>query len=402
MELIRKIEILTQHIHALLAQVETLKIQESHQKQLNTEANDTIHRLTLASDKHVADMEALQHDLQRLREEHAETARNLSGAVDERMALSKASEEMHAKYQQLLSEIQQLRKNEETQLSLQFGKEKEQELLQAVNEDLKEQLMASQQLNGELQEQLQALRMQNRELESHTAELRSTNESLAQNNNVSAEKYQFELSALHSKISELEEQRAQLFQENKNLLTKIGVLEPQIQEKTEQADALLQELDRQKTQTEENDRAPEIARLQQQTGMLEARISNLLFEKELILKNQSHTPAPVDPPAAQPESAPSGNESDPRLELLYAELHDSRETNRQLEKRISQYIEMMNERSHQAEIMPQEPKNAEEQNKIIKLAQAIEGNSVASNMELKVKLGEMIKEIDRCIAKLSS
>lgn len=136
-------------------------------------------------------------------------------------------------------------------------------------------------------------------------------------------------------------------------------------------------------------------------AQLNAKISNMEFEKELMKKNMVLVDPPQPAKIADISNQGSGSNTD-QVHFLYAELQASQMAKEALEKQIHNYIEIIASQNKREEMNPLELKNLQEQNKIVKLAEAIEGNTVASNIELKQKLNEMIKEVDRCIAKLSS
>ena len=127
----------------------------------------------------------------------------------------------------------------------------------------------------------------------------------------------------------------------------------------------------------------------------------MIFENNLI--KQIANPIKQNQPVKIAEKAseqPSGSQN--QVHFLYAELQESQKAYLRLENQLNQYIEILSERQNMTNLEPDSLNNLQEQNKIVKLAEAIEGNTVTSNLELKQKLNEMIKEVDRCIAKLNS
>jgi hypothetical protein len=127
---------------------------------------------------------------------------------------------------------------------------------------------------------------------------------------------------------------------------------------------------------------------------------NYEFENELRQKVKNELEIIEPTKIAETEHEKPGSNDD-QVHFLYTELQASQARNLDLEKQLNTYIELLAEKGN-GSLGSEELKNLQEQNKISKLAEAIEGNSVASNLDLKQKLNEMIKEVDRCIAKLSS
>ena len=86
-------------------------------------------------------------------------------------------------------------------------------------------------------------------------------------------------------------------------------------------------------------------------------------------------------------------------------INEIREYVKGLQKSINGYRENEEKMASQLKILDEEKRNLQneinqlqEQVKLLKLAKQLEGDSVKDTKEVKLKINEMVREIDKCIA----
>ncbi len=401
MAILETINDISLRVSNILIQQQQLKTQAVNWENLYREATEVQKKLLEQGTTQSKQNETLITSVEELKLQLSKQKLELEEALTKQTEGSTENEKLKSHIAGITLELQLQKKQEEQQLSLHFGVEKEQEKLKALNEDLQEQLKASQLLNQELQEELQATKI------SMVEELADASTKLQQKNNLTdelskiKEKYQIDLSALHSKNSELETQLETFRVENQKISEskkELASINTQKAESIEFLTLQLTELETKISTTPINN--PDVY-LNSKIEQLTAQIHNLIFENNLI--KQLANPIKQNQPVKIAEKAseqPSGSQN--QVHFLYAELQESQKAYLRLENQLNQYIEILSERQNMTNLEPDSLNNLQEQNKIVKLAEAIEGNTVTSNLELKQKLNEMIKEVDRCIAKLNS
>ena len=401
MAILETINDISLRVSNILIQQQQLKTQAVNWENLYREATEVQKKLLEQGTTQSKQNETLITSVEELKLQLSKQKLELEEALTKQTEGSTENEKLKSHIAGITLELQLQKKQEEQQLSLHFGVEKEQEKLKALNEDLQEQLKASQLLNQELQEELQATKI------SMVEELADASTKLQQKNNLTdelskiEEKYQIDLSALHSKNSELETQLETFRVENQKISEskkELASINTQKAESIEFLTLQLTELETKISTTPINN--PDVY-LNSKIEQLTAQIHNLIFENNLI--KQLANPIKQNQPVKIAEKAseqPSGSQN--QVHFLYAELQESQKAYLRLENQLNQYIEILSERQNMTNLEPDSLNNLQEQNKIVKLAEAIEGNTVTSNLELKQKLNEMIKEVDRCIAKLNS
>lgn len=401
MAILETINDISLRVSNILIQQQQLKTQAVNWENLYREATEVQKKLLEQGTTQSKQNETLITSVEELKLQLSKQKLELEEALTKQTEGSTENEKLKSHIAGITLELQLQKKQEEQQLSLHFGVEKEQEKLKALNEDLQEQLKASQLLNQELQEELQATKI------SMVEELADASTKLQQKNNLTdelskiKEKYQIDLSALHSKNSELETQLETFRVENQKISEskkELASINTQKAESIEFLTLQLTELETKISTTPINN--PDVY-LNSKIEQLTAQIHNLIFENNLI--KQIANPIKQNQPVKIAEKAseqPSGSQN--QVHFLYAELQESQKAYLRLENQLNQYIEILSERQNMTNLEPDSLNNLQEQNKIVKLAEAIEGNTVTSNLELKQKLNEMIKEVDRCIAKLNS
>ncbi len=401
MAILETINDISLRVSNILIQQQQLKTQAVNWENLYREAIEVQKKLLEQGTTQSKQNETLITSVEELKLQLSKQKLELEEALTKQTEGSTENEKLKSHIAGITLELQLQKKQEEQQLSLHFGVEKEQEKLKALNEDLQEQLKASQLLNQELQEELQATKI------SMVEELADASTKLQQKNNLTdelskiKEKYQIDLSALHSKNSELETQLETFRVENQKISEskkELASINTQKAESIEFLTLQLTELETKISTTPINN--PDVY-LNSKIEQLTAQIHNLIFENNLI--KQLANPIKQNQPVKIAEKAseqPSGSQN--QVHFLYAELQESQKAYLRLENQLNQYIEILSERQNMTNLEPDSLNNLQEQNKIVKLAEAIEGNTVTSNLELKQKLNEMIKEVDRCIAKLNS
>jgi hypothetical protein len=401
MAILETINDISLRVSNILIQQQQLKTQAVNWENLYREATEVQKKLLEQGTTQSKQNETLITSVEELKLQLSKQKLELEEALTKQTEGSTENEKLKSHIAGITLELQLQKKQEEQQLRLHFGVEKEQEKLKALNEDLQEQLKASQLLNQELQEELQATKI------SMVEELADASTKLQQKNNLTdelskiKEKYQIDLSALHSKNSELETQLETFRVENQKISEskkELASINTQKAESIEFLTLQLTELETKISTTPINN--PDVY-LNSKIEQLTAQIHNLIFENNLI--KQIANPIKQNQPVKIAEKAseqPSGSQN--QVHFLYAELQESQKAYLRLENQLNQYIEILSERQNMTNLEPDSLNNLQEQNKIVKLAEAIEGNTVTSNLELKQKLNEMIKEVDRCIAKLNS
>ena len=401
MAILETINDISLRVSNILIQQQQLKTQAVNWENFYREATEVQKKLLEQGTTQSKQNETLITSVEELKLQLSKQKLELEEALTKQTEGSTENEKLKSHIAGITLELQLQKKQEEQQLSLHFGVEKEQEKLKALNEDLQEQLKASQLLNQELQEELQATKI------SMVEELADASTKLQQKNNLTdelskiKEKYQIDLSALHSKNSELETQLETFRVENQKISEskkELASINTQKAESIEFLTLQLTELETKISTTPINN--PDVY-LNSKIEQLTAQIHNLIFENNLI--KQLANPIKQNQPVKIAEKAseqPSGSQN--QVHFLYAELQESQKAYLRLENQLNQYIEILSERQNMTNLEPDSLNNLQEQNKIVKLAEAIEGNTVTSNLELKQKLNEMIKEVDRCIAKLNS
>ena len=93
------------------------------------------------------------------------------------------------------------------------------------------------------------------------------------------------------------------------------------------------------------------------------------------------------------------------MERGISAINEIREYVKGLQKSINGYRENEEKMASQLKILDEEKRNLQneinqlqEQVKLLKLAKQLEGNSVKDTKEVKLKINEMVREIDKCIA----
>ncbi len=401
MAILETINDISLRVSNILIQQQQLKTQAVNWENLYREATEVQKKLLEQGTTQSKQNETLITSVEELKLQLSKQKLELEEALTKQTEGSTENEKLKSHIAGITLELQLQKKQEEQQLSLHFGVEKEQEKLKALNEDLQEQLKASQLLNQELQEELQATKI------SMVEELADASTKLQQKNNLTdelskiKEKYQIDLSALHSKNSELETQLETFRVENQKISESKKELASINTQKAESIEFLTLQLTKLETKISTTPINNPDVYLNSKIEQLTAQIHNLIFENNLI--KQLANPIKQNQPVKIAEKAseqPSGSQN--QVHFLYAELQESQKAYLRLENQLNQYIEILSERQNMTNLEPDSLNNLQEQNKIVKLAEAIEGNTVTSNLELKQKLNEMIKEVDRCIAKLNS
>lgn len=401
MAVLEKIQEINLRVADLIKQQQQFKAQAQNWEHLYKEATDIQKRLLNQNTETAKANDELRQELDSVKSNLNTSEQEQSQWLETMTQLEAEATTLKSQLQTSQSELTNLRAQQEQQLSMHFGAEKEQEQLKALSEDLKEQLHASQQLNGELQSELQLAKINLVEEQAILNGIRQQNGSLEKELNQLKEKYQHEISELHSQQAALTQQLDKAGAEQRMLQENLLAISESENKKIMALELLQQQLEEMETKSSLPVEPVESEHLNSRIAQLMAHIANLEFEKELLKQNQISHPVPVikeEAAPVQPEAA--GNQH--QMEFLYAELKASQAANSELERQIHQYIERLATQQSATKEESTELKNLAEQNKIVKLAEAIEGNTVASNIELKQKLNEMIKEVDRCIAKLSS
>ncbi len=401
MAFIEKIQDINLRVAKIIKQQQQLKSQAQNWENLYKEATDVQKKLIEQGTENAKKNEALNSAISNLKTEIGTWEQKHELQKEKEKDLSSENARLKTQYQTLSNELNALRLREEQQLSLHFGAEKEQEQLLAIGEDLKEQLQASQLLNAELQTNLQNAKVTLVEEQAMANNTTQQKNSLEKEVIQLKERYQSQISELHSKISHKENQTEKLGIENRKLQENITLLEQSNEEKQQEITVFQDTLGEMEALLALPPAPHESDFLKTRLEQLTAQIANLEFEKELMRKTYADTEHTRPIKIAEATNQGSG-ENDDKSHFLYTELQASQANNSVLENQIHSYIEIIAQYSKKLEIETDKLKNIEEQNKIVKLAEAIEGNSVTSNIELRQKLNEMIKEVDRCIAKLSS
>jgi chromosome segregation ATPase len=394
---IEKLHDINLRVADIMKQQQQLKTQSLNWEKLYKEATDVQKKLIEQSTEYAKRNDMLNTNIENLQKEINERGSQQQQWSITHETLLAENISLSAQLQTLTAEFQALKAREESQLSMKFGVEKEQELLKAINEDLQEQLIASQKLNSELQEELQALKITLVEEQAQANSVSQQKKSIEKEMAHLKENSQGQLSELHSKNSQLAGQMDNLAAENRQVRESLEAKDKKTTELEQQISALnakMQDMEIQAAIAEE-----EKTGLMNEMDRLKASLFVIEQENDQ-LKSAAKTYEESIATVAAPESTQGSGSDDEQVRFLYAELQASQATNAELEKQIRNYIDIISNQPHG----DQEPslKNLEDQNKIVKLAQSIEDNTVASNMELRQKLNEMIKEVDRCIAKLSS
>ena len=93
------------------------------------------------------------------------------------------------------------------------------------------------------------------------------------------------------------------------------------------------------------------------------------------------------------------------MERGISAINEIREYVKGLQKSINGYRENEEKMASQLKILDEEKRNLQneisqlqEQVKLLKLAKQLEGDSVKDTKEVKLKINEMVREIDKCIA----
>ncbi|MCX6189323.1 MAG: hypothetical protein NTW54_06950 [Bacteroidetes bacterium] len=401
MAFIEKIQDINLRVANIIKQQQQLKSQAQNWEHLYKEATEVQKKLIEQSTENIKRIDALSNEITTLKTDLAASELKHQQLIEKQNNLTVEHLGLKSENQNISNELHALRLKEEQQLTLHFGNEKEQEQLKAICEDLKEQLQASQQLNTELQTDLQASKIAWVEEQAQATTTAQQKNSLEKELTLLKDKYQTQLSELHSKISHSESQTEKGIAEKRKLQENVAELTQSNENKQAELTLFQEKLGEMEIQLSLPPELNENSALISQIEQLTAQIANLEFERDLI--KETHLLAENARPTKIVETSNQGSGSnDDQIHFLYAELQTSQALNSELENQIHSYIDIIAEQTKKAEAVPSELKNLAEQNKIVKLAEAIEGNTVASNIELKQKLSEMIKEVDRCIAKLSS
>ena len=93
------------------------------------------------------------------------------------------------------------------------------------------------------------------------------------------------------------------------------------------------------------------------------------------------------------------------MERGISAINEIREYVKGLQKSINGYRENEEKMASKLKILDEEKRNLQneinqlqEQVKLLKLAKQLEGDSVKDTKEVKLKINEMVREIDKCIA----
>ncbi len=401
MAVIEKIQDINNRVAEIIRQQEQLKSQAKNWENLYKEATDIQKRLIEQSTENAKKNDSLNQQIAGLKSDIETREKHQKDFGEKHQSLVNENSNLSKQLLQVNNELQAWRIKEEQQLSMHFGVEKEQEQLKALTDDLKEQLFASQQLNHELQTALQEAKITMVEEQAQANIIAQQKSSLEKEVSQLKEKFQNEISELHSKNSLNLDQLEKLQLENRKLQDEIVAINQSESEKLIALETLNGKIEEMEAQMALPPAPDNEDFYTSRIAQLNAQISNMEFEKELMKKNMVHVDPPQPAKIADISNQGSGSNTD-QVHFLYAELQASQMAKEALEKQIHNYIEIIASQNKREEMNPLELKNLQEQNKIVKLAEAIEGNTVASNIELKQKLNEMIKEVDRCIAKLSS
>ena len=164
MAVLEKIQEINLRVADLIKQQQQFKAQAQNWEHLYKEATDIQKRLLNQNTDTARINDELRQELDALKSNLNASEQEQSQWLDTMSQLETEAATLKSQLQTAQSELVNLRAQQEQQLSMHFGAEKEQEQLKALSEDLKEQLHASQQLNGELQSELQFAKI---ELVSH-------------------------------------------------------------------------------------------------------------------------------------------------------------------------------------------------------------------------------------------
>jgi chromosome segregation ATPase len=400
MAALQQLQDINLRVTALIKQQQQLKTQAQNWENLYKEATDVQKKLIEQSTGNAKLNDSLTAEISKLKSGTAEWEHKHAALNEKHSIIATEYEKIKNQLQHTQNELQAMRVKEEQQLSMHFGSEKEQEHLRAITEDLKEQLLASQKLNEELQTALQAARITLVEEQAHANSVAQQKNNLEKEISLLKEKYQDQVSELHSRISLTEGLNEKLSGEAKKhqeTMADVNLNKNDEQQTIAKLNTLIEELQA-RISTE---LAPENSLLNSRVEQLTAQVANMQFENELKKKTKTLAETTIPSNMVETVNQNSGSNED-QVHFLYAELQASQGRNAELEMKLESYIGLLSEDREKKASEPEELKNLQEQNKIVKLAEAIEGNTVASNVELKQKLNEMIKEVDRCIAKLSS
>jgi chromosome segregation ATPase len=392
MDFSQKIGFIQNRINEILAEREQLKSQAENWKQLYAETTEVQKKLINQSSESAKQADQLRLEVSELRTLVFEHSKNIE-----------LEEAKNAELQLRIAKMQGL-EDELTKTRAQLAEANSSlPALKNMLADIEQQLSASQNLNGELQLELQESRIKFAEGQDAASKVEMLNSQLAE----IIEQHRVEVSGLYSRISELEASRASGLSEKDEIAGIIAGLEETVKQKQHALETLNGQIEDLQYHLSNNPLKETNDYLNSRVAQLEAEIENLKFERQkmqesaLLEASQENT---VEETAAIPEPvSQSQGMGDERYELLYKELQSSQASHSALENQISAYMKIIVENGLTVDAAPEGGiKNNGEQKKILKLAEAIDENSVESNIELKAKLNEMIKEIDRCIAKLSS
>lgn len=400
MAALQQLQDINLRVAALIKEQQQLRTKAQNWEQLYKEATDVQKKLIEQSTGNAKQNDSLSAEIVKLKSGAAEWEQRHSALNEKHGSLVAENEKIKSLLHTAQNELQAMRVREEQQLSMHFGTEKEQEQLRAITEDLVEQLRASQKLNGELQTELQSARITLVEEQTLANSVSQQKNNLEKELDRLKEKYQNEVSELHSRNSQIESH-------NEKLVTDLKKMQEAVAELHQAKDSAQQTISGLHARIEELRSAvnaepdPEIGYLRSKVEQMTAQIANRLFESELKEKTKILSEYTNPSKVVETVNQYPGSNND-QVHFLYAELRASQERNAGMETQLNTYIDLLAGKPENGGQVPSELKNLQEQNKIVKLAEAIEGNTVASNIELKQKLNEMIKEVDRCIAKLSS
>jgi chromosome segregation ATPase len=380
MELAEKISFIHSRITSLIEQKELLTSQASNWKELYAEATEVQKKLIGQSTENARQADHFRVEVSELKTSLYEARQSAD-----------ASQARNAELERKILRLQRI--EEEFKIADSQAAE-----LRTMISDLEQQLGASQDLNKELQEEVQEARMQLTELQGVSIQAEELRAQLAK----AVEEHTVEASALHSRISELESSRMTESSDRSETDSLIASLQEDIRQKQSALSVLNNQLEDMQHHLANNPLKEANDFLNTRVAQLEAEIVNLKYERQ-VMEESIHIMEEKEKSAGIAEAMqPEQGMGDERYDLLYHELQSSLAANAALEKQLGAYMQIIAGNGLGEGQFPEGIKNPVEQKNFIKLAEAIDENSVESNIELKGRLNEMIKEIDRCIAKLSS
>ncbi len=95
------------------------------------------------------------------------------------------------------------------------------------------------------------------------------------------------------------------------------------------------------------------------------------------------------------------NFNNPLIEEIQKNVSEIASQRNQYKEEVARLSNEINNLSSQLKSKESEIEELEQKYKIMKLAKSLEGGEVESNKDLKLKINEMVREIDKCIALLN-